>query len=262
METMTKPTRKAMKEALKDQTIQSILRVPKSTLTAKQAKFAEEVAKGETKSDAYRKAYKPNSKTNTVNRNAHAVASNIKVQTTIEAIKSANEAMKYQNAESLRSLAITSLVAVLTDPDSKPQVKIQASKIIGQITEVSLFTHRSETKVIHSSEDIKTKIIREIQALMNEQAEDVIENDATTLLEELSTNSLIPEDQDPTDTPSPTFLESGPSAQLHTIPHEQSQEKSFNEQSQRKSNSAVNVYTQNPDESDPPLVDGATPFSK
>ena len=144
-------------------------------------------------------------------------------------------------------------MAVLTDPDSKPQVKIQASKIIGQITEVSLFTHRSETKVIHSSEDIKTKIIREIQALMNEQAEDVIENDATTLLEELSTNSLISEDQDPTITPCPTFLESGALDNLHTIPSERSNEKSF---------SAVNVDTRNVDESDPLLVDGDTPLSK
>jgi hypothetical protein len=253
METMTKPSRKAMRDALKDQTIQSILRVPKSTLTAKQAKFAEEVARGETKSNAYRKAYKPNAKTTTVNRNAHTIASNIKVQATIEAIKSANEAMKYQNAESLRSLAITSLVAVLTDPDSKPQVKIQASKIIGQITEVSLFTHRSETKVIHSSEDIKSKIIKEIQALMNEQAVDVIENDATTLLEELSTNSLISEDQDPTITPCPTFLELGALDNLHTIPSERSHQKSF---------SAVNVDTRNVDESDPPLVDGETPLSK
>ena len=259
---MTKPSRKAMREALKGQTIQSILRVPKSTLTAKQARFAEEVAKGETKSDAYRKAYKPNAKTTTVNRNAHTIASNSKVQATIEAIQRANEAMKYQNAESLRSLAITSLVAVLTDPDSKPQVKIQASKIIGQITEVSLFTHRSETKIIHSSEDIKTKIIREIQALMNEQAVDVIENDATTLLEELSTNSLISEDQDPTITPSPTFSESGALDNLHTIPHEQSHEKSFTERSNEKSFSAVNVDTRNEDESDPPLVDGETPLSK
>jgi len=262
METMTKPTRKAMKEALKDQTIQSILRVPKSKLTGKQRLFAEEVAKGEPATVAYRKAYNTKAKPEIVKSSAHRVKSKPHVSATIEAIQRANEAMKYQNAESLRSLAITSLVAVLTDPDSKPQVKIQASKIIGQITEVSLFTHRSETKVIHSSEDIKTKIIKEIQALMNEQAEDVIENDATTLLEELSTNSLISEDQDPTDTPYPTFLESGPSAQLHTIPHEQSQGKSFNEQSQRKSNSAVNVYTQNPDESDPPLVDGETPLSK
>ena len=260
METMTKPSRKAMREALKGQTIQSILRVPKSKLTGKERLFAEEVAKGEPATVAYRKAYNTKAKPEIVKSSAHRVKSKPHVSATIDAIQRANEAMKYQNAESLRSLAITSLVAVLTDPDSKPQVKIQASKIIGQITEVSLFTHRSETKVIHSSEDIKSKIIREIQALMNEQAVDVIENDATTLLEELSTNSLISEDEDPTDTPSPTFLESGPSAQLHTIPHEQSQGKSFNEQSHEKS--AVNVYTQNPDESDPPLVDGETPLSK
>ena len=70
METMTKPTRKAMREALKDQTIQSILRVPKSKLTAKQARFAEEVAKGETQAGAYRKAYDTKAKGNTV-RVAH-----------------------------------------------------------------------------------------------------------------------------------------------------------------------------------------------
>ena len=245
METMTKPTRKAMREALKDQTIQSILRVPKSTLTAKQARFAEEVAKGETKSDAYRKAYKPNAKTTTVNRNAHTIGSNIKVKATIEAIQQANEVMKYQNAEALRSLAITSLVAVLTDPDAKHAIKVQASKVIGQITEVSLFTHRSETKVIHSSEDLRAKILREIQALMNESAIDVVENDATTLLEELSTNSVISEDIDPTGDPSPTFSESGALDSLHTIPHERSPEN-------------VNVYTLN----DPPLVDGDTPLIK
>ena len=242
---MTKPSRKAMKEALKDQTIQSILRVPKSTLTAKQARFAEEVAKGETKSDAYRKAYKPNAKTTTVNRNAHTIGSNIKVKATIEAIKSANEVMKYQNAEALRSLAITSLVSVLTDPDAKHAIKVQASKVIGQITEVSLFTHRSETKVIHSSEDLRANILREIQALMNESAIDVVENDATTLLEELSTNSVISEDLDPTGDPYPTFSESGALDSLHTIPHERSPEN-------------VNVYTLN----DPPLVDGDTPLIK
>jgi len=252
MNTTINPSRKRMKEALKDQSIQSILRVPKSTLTAKQAKFAEEVAKGETKSDAYRKAYKPNAKTTTVNRNAHTVASNIKVQATIEAIKSANDAMKYQNSEALRSLAITSLVSVLTDPESKPQAKIQASKIIGQITEVSLFTHRSETKVIHSSEDLRAKILREIQSLMNESAVDVVENDATTLLEELSTNVVISEDFDPTGDPSPTFSESGALDSLHTIPHERSPE------NHERSPENVNVYTLN----DPPLVDGDTPLIK
>jgi hypothetical protein len=155
--------------------------------------------------------------------------------------------MKYQNAEALRSLAITSLVSVLTDPEAKHAIKVQASKVIGQITEVSLFTHRSETKVIHSSEDLRAKILREIQALMNESAIDVVENDATTLLEELSTNPLISEDIDPTGDPYPTFSESGALDSLHTIPHERSTE-----------NQNVNVYTLN----DPPLVDGDTPLIK
>ena len=245
METMTNPNRKAMRDALKDQTIQSILRVPKSKLTAKQARFAEEVAKGETQAGAYRKAYDTKAKGNTVRVSAHKLAKTPNVSNTIEAIQRANDAMKYQNAEALRSLAITSLVSVLTDPEAKHAIKVQASKVIGQITEVSLFTHRSETKVIHSSEDLRAKILREIQALMNESAIDVVENDATTLLEELSTNSVISEDIDPTGDPYPTFSESGALDSLHTIPHERSPEN-------------VNVYTLN----DPPLADGDTPLIK
>jgi len=250
METMTKPTRKAMREALKDQTIQSILRVPKSSLTAKQAKFAEAVALGETKSDAYRKAYKPNAKTTTVNRNAHAVASLTKVQATIDAIKSANEAMKYQNAESLRSLAITSLVNVLTDPDAKPQAKIQASKIIGQMTDVSLFTHRSETKVIHSSEDIKAKILQEIKGLMSNDIEDVIEKDATSLLAELTMGSENSEDDNPTVSPAPSFDSDAPYAELHTIPHEVSNQLSNSEEPHDAS--AVGLQIPPPGEGDTP----------
>ena len=245
MDTITKPSRKAMREALKDQTIQSILRVPKSKLTAKQAKFAEEVALGETQAGAYRKAYDTKAKPKDVANTAYKLAHRTDIASTIEAIQRANESMKYQNAEALRSLAITSLVSVLTDPDAKHAIKVQASKVIGQITEVSLFTHRSETKVIHSSEDLRAKILREIQALMNESAIDVLENDATTLLEELSTNSVISEDIDPTGDPSPTFSESGALDSLHTIPHERSPEN-------------VNVYTLN----DPPLVDGDTPLIK
>ena len=236
-----------MRDALKDQTIQSILRVPKSKLTAKQARFAEEVAKGETQAGAYRKAYDTKAKPKDVANTAYKLAHRTDIASTIEAIQRANDAMKYQNAESLRSLAITSLVSVLTDPDAKHAIKVQASKVIGQITEVSLFTHRSETKVIHSSEDLRAKILREIQALMNDSAIDVVENDATTLLEELSTNSVISEDIDPTGDPYPTFSESGALDSLHTIPHERSPE-----------NQNVNVYTLN----DPPLVDGDTPLIK
>ena len=235
---MTKPTRKAMKEALKDQTIQSILRVPKSTLTAKQAKFAEAVALGETKSDAYRKAYNTKAKANIVNTDASKLSRHPMVSNTIEAIQRANEAMKYQNAESLRSLAITSLVQVLTDPDSKPQAKIQASKIIGQMTEVSLFTHRSETKVIHSSEDIKAKILQEIRGLMSGDIEDVIEKDATSLLAELTSEPENSGGEDPTGSPAPDNFLDAPHHELHTIPHERSNQISNNDDDPHSNGSA------------------------
>jgi len=244
METMTKPTRKAMRDALKDQTIQSILRIPKSTLTAKQAKFAEEVARGETKSNAYRKAYNTKAKLNIVNCDASKLSRHPMVSNTIEAIQRANEAMKYQNAESLRSLAITSLVQVLTDPDSKPQAKIQASKIIGQMTEVSLFTHRSETKVIHSSDDIKAKILSEIRGLMSGDVQDVIEHDATSLLAELTMSPEIPEPSEPTLSPASTFDLPEPHGKLHTIPQEGSDEISV---------------TANGGQLDPPPEDGEDP---
>jgi murein L,D-transpeptidase YcbB/YkuD len=244
METMTKPTRKAMREALKDQTIQSILRVPKSTLTAKQAKFAEEVAKGEKHSVAYRKAYNTKAKPKDVANNAHRLAHRTDIASTIKAIQQANEAMKYQNAESLRSLAITSLVQVLTDPETKPQAKIQASKIIGQMTEVSLFTHRSETKVIHSSEDIKAKILQEIRGLMSGDVEDVIEKDATSLLAELTSEPENSDGEDPTGGVDPTLSVDAPHSDLHTIPHERSDQ---------------NQLSDNVDSSDPPPLDGEPP---
>jgi hypothetical protein len=244
METMTKPTRKAMRDALKDQTITQILKIPKSKLTGKERAFAESVAIGEPASVAYRKAYNTKAKPDIVKSSAYKVKSKPHIKATIEAIQKANEAMKYQNAESLRSLAITSLVQVLTDPETKPQAKIQASKIIGQMTDVSLFTHRSETKVIHSSEDIKAKILQEIRGLMSGDVEDVIEKDATSLLAELTLERENSESEDPTGGTGPTLSVDGPHSDLHTIPHKRSDQ---------------NQLSDNVDSSDPPPLDGEPP---
>jgi len=244
METMTKPSRKALREALKEQTIESILRVPKAKLTGKERAFAEAVASGKPATQAYRQAYNTKAKPENVKTSAYRVKSKPHVSSTIEAIQRANEAMKYQNAESLRSLAITSLVQVLTDPDSKPQAKIQASKIIGQMTEVSLFTHRSETKVIHSSDDIKAKILSEIRGLMSGDVQDVIEHDATSLLAELTMTPENSEGSEPTQPPAPTFDLPEPHGKLHTIPHEGSDEISV---------------TANGGQLDPPPEDGEDP---
>ena len=241
---MTKPSRKALREALKEQTIESILRVPKAKLTGKERAFAEAVASGKPATQAYRQAYNTKAKPENVKTSAYRVKSKPHVSSTIEAIQRANEAMKYQNAESLRSLAITSLVQVLTDPDSKPQAKIQASKIIGQMTEVSLFTHRSETKVIHSSDDIKAKILQEIRGLMSGDVQDVIEHDATSLLAELTMTPENSEGSEPTLSLAPIFDLPEPHGKLHTIPHEGSDEISV---------------TANGGQLDPPPEDGEDP---
>ena len=191
-------------------------------LTHKQKRFAEEIARGETGAGAYRKAYGSKGKPTTQSRTAHDLKRHPTISATIVAIRQAEEAMKYQTAEGLRSLAVSSLVNVLIDPETSQAVKVQCARTIGNITEVSLFTHRSESKVIHSSEDIKAKILKEITALMNATADDVIEKDALSLLNELTAKEN-PTDGEPT-APAPTTTHDQESpATLHTIPQPQSE---------------------------------------
>jgi len=204
-------------------------------LTAKQKRFAEEIAKGETGAGAYRRAYSAKAKPNTAKVEASKLRSNPNISQTIEAINRANEVMKYQTAEGLRSLAVSTLVDVLTNPETSQAVKVQCARTIGTMTEVSLFTHRTESKVIHSSEDIKAKILKEISSLMNSSAEDVIARDADSLLNELTapqltkhTESTNDDEQENGDlfltesathpAPTPTSAQTESLAPTHTIP--------------------------------------------
>ena len=229
--------RQSIKEELKDNPFVDVLGGLGKGLTSKQKKFAEEIASGETGAGAYRKAYGSKGKPTTQSRTAHDLKRHPKISATIEAIERAHEVMKYQTAEGLRSLAVSTLVDVLTSPDTSPATRIQTARIIGTMTEVSLFTHRTESKVIHSSEDIKAKILREINSLMNGSAEDVVARDATSLLTEL-TQSQSTEHTESTDDqgtgensadikthphPTPTCDETESLELQHTIPHERSE---------------------------------------
>ena len=234
--------RQSIKEELKENPYVDVLGGLGKGLTAKQKRFAEEIAKGETGAGAYRKAYSAKGKPNTQARTAHDLKRHPKISATIEAIERANEVMKYQTAEGLRSLAVSTLVDVLTNPDTSPATRIQTARIIGTMTEVSLFTHRTESKVIHSSEDIKAKILKEINSLMSGSVEDVVARDATSLLTELtqsqstehaeSTNDQEQEagknsagvETHPHPTPQNQSTESH--VPQHTIPHERSENSS------------------------------------
>ena len=228
--------RQSIKEELKDNPFVDVLGGLGKGLTSKQKRFAEEIAKGETGAGAYRKAYTAKGKANTQARTAHDLKRHPKISATIEAIERANEVMKYQTSEGLRSLAVSTLVDVLTNPDTSPATRIQTARIIGTMTEVSLFTHRTESKVIHSSEDIKAKILKEINSLMSGSAEDVVARDATSLLTELtqsqSTGHTESADLDTQEThgnladvethPHPTPQNQSAESHVlqHTIPHE------------------------------------------
>lgn len=185
-------------------------------LTPRQRRFALEVAKGDTKASAYRKAYNVNSK-HTISRAPYILSRDERVKQEIEAIKLAIETETHRTPAALRALVIQSLVGVITNPESKPGQITAAAKVLGTVTEVAAFTERKEVRTISSSEDARAKLMAEIRELAKAQAIDaeIVERDADSLMRELAAD-----DPHPTPTPHDAELESGPEA--HTIPHERS----------------------------------------
>ena len=185
---MTKPlSRRETRQALRDLPMESILRVGKTELTAKQKKFAQAVAMGNTGADAYRQAYETSGTNDTIGNNASRLKADSRIKAEIEAYRLANEAAAYRTASQLRDLVIHSLTQVLIDPETKHAQKIQAAKVIGQITEVNLFTERKEITHVNGSDEIKARIMAELNTLMlGSGSTDIEDVDAISLLEEIA----------------------------------------------------------------------------
>ena len=184
-----KLSRKQIREGLETVPIEGILgKAVSSQLTAKQKKFAMEVAKGSTKADAYRKAYKANPAPSSLVADPYRIAAKPSVRAEIEAYQAAIEAARYRTPAALRELVIQSLVSVVINPETKDSVKVAAAKVLGTVTEVAAFTERKEIKTISSSEDARAKIMGELKRLINDSASDatIIESQADALLAELS----------------------------------------------------------------------------
>jgi hypothetical protein len=185
-----KISRKQIKESLEKQGIESTLLVRKGTLTTKQKKFAEGVAMGKTKAESYRQAYKSNPAPSTIVTAPYTLAADPRIKREIEAYSLAIESSKYRTSEAMRGLVLQSLVAVLIDPDSKPSEKIQAAKVLGQVTEVAAFTERKEITTINGSASIKAKIMAELKTIMLGTGQDItdIVGIDNSLLDELNSN--------------------------------------------------------------------------
>jgi phage terminase small subunit len=177
-------------------------------LTHKQREFAREVALGETKTGAYRKAYKSKAKPKTQSVEAQRLIKNPSISLQIEAFKVAIEAQKYTTPAHLRALAIHKITEKALDPDCPPAQQLKALELLGKMTEVALFTERREVIQTQSSGDMRDKLMESIrQAIANSKAIDIEAHQADDLLAELAgakddTELLSYSDQDNSDSDS------------------------------------------------------------
>ena len=224
---MRKLSRKAIEEGLDTIPISEILGVSPSAkgLTHKQQTFARELAKGATKREAYRRAYKPTATEATLSGEPYRVASDPRVSAEVEAYKVAIESAKHRTPEALRQLVIKTLVDVAISPDAKDAVKVQAVKVLGTVVEVGAFLERREVINTTNSAQAKADLLAQIRTLMQGEAVDAIEVDADSLLRELAPEPDIVETLPPEPHPSPTPQDAEAESQgdKHTIPLKQTQ---------------------------------------
>ncbi len=216
---MKQVTRKELREAISTKGIEPALRLGRTGLTAKQKRFAEGlVLEGLTGADSYRQAYNAKGKPKTVGNHASALKQHDGIRREIEALELAKQVSALHSAEALRSLVISTLTKTIIDEETKPATRIQAAKILGQVTEVSAFTTRSEVTVVQDSGAIRSQILDQLKSMML-SSDDAVDVDASDLLTE-----LVGPSDDPTVPPPPEMQNGTPATNLHTIPHEQSEE--------------------------------------
>ena len=187
-----KLTRKQIKEGLEATPIDTLLLGEPKTLTAKQKKFAEQVALGKTKAEAYRNAYNTKASPQVQAVDAHKLSLNPNISLMIEGLKVGIEAQKYLLPAHLRALTIQKLTEKALDPDVNHAQQIKALELLGKITEVSLFTERKEITQTDSSAKAKDKLIQSLAHAIrsSNNISTAKKKEADQLLEEITGGSL------------------------------------------------------------------------
>jgi hypothetical protein len=189
---MTKLSRKAIKEGIKQTPIEQILvgvaNADKINLTKKQKDFAKAVALGKPKAKAYRETYDSKASPQSQAEQASRLAKNPKISAMIDSFQLANEAREYLIPAQIRTMAIQNLVSISIDEGEKTSNKLKALELIGKMSEVALFSERKEHIHLHTSADIKEKLLEGLrQAFSNSrQLNDLAKRKAESLLVELS----------------------------------------------------------------------------
>lgn len=230
---MRKLSRKEISEGLKTIPIETVILGASNPaglrLTAKQKRFAEEIARGETKAGAYRKAYAHKGKPKTASNEGQKLMKSPAISAQVDAMRLALERQKYTTPAALRALVIDQLTEKVLDPEIPPAQQLKALHLLGQITEVAAFTERRETVRITASIDIREKLMRLIEgAVKKAGATDAKLIEGDDLLAEIAQGRAAaaaeprpdadPAGADPTVPPPPADNSADSQAVIHTNP--------------------------------------------
>jgi phage terminase small subunit len=208
---MDKPSRKALREAINNKGISSVLQIPRNALTKKQKRFAEAIALEDmTGADAYRAAYSPNAKPKTAGDNASKLRADTRIKQEIEALERAKELAAWHSAESLKALVVSTLTEVATDPSAKASTRVSAVKVLGSVVGVDMFRETKRIEHVKDSGELRQQILDQLKTVMLGTS-DAQEVDANSLLEELTS-------QEPHPPGTPPNAERDSDAHIHTIP--------------------------------------------
>jgi len=227
---MQKLTREQIREGLEQVPVEALLmgaNVAKDkALTPKQKEFARQLALGESKAGAYRKAYNSKGKPATQSRKGQELAKRDAIQAQAEAFEQAFELERIRTPAMLRALVISKLTEKVLDPEVKDAQQIKALELLGKVTEVAAFTERRETLKLTASVDLRGKLIESLKAAAKKDDKDVTTIDAESLLAELS---ALPApdtfENQPDETPPdghPPESKTGTGQTTHTNPHNES----------------------------------------
>jgi len=192
------------------------MRVPKGTLTPKMKRFAEAVALGSTGADAYRQAYSPTAKPKTAGNAATVLKKHSGISLEIERIERANELAALHSATGLRSIVISTLAEIATNPEEKAATRVQAVRSIGQLVGVDAFRETKRVEHVKDSGELRAQILDQLKTMMLGTA-DAVDVDANSLLAELS-------EPEPHGAGTPPNAEWDSGAHVHSNPLEQSPE--------------------------------------
>jgi len=218
-----KLTRAQIKEGLDQIPVETLLssgqgKQPK--ITGKMKAFAHAVALGETKANAYRKAYKPDASKRTLACKPYELMRDERVKREVEAYRLALDTEKHRNPVQLKALLVQQLVQHSLDEGFPPAQRMKALQLIGQLFEVGAFLERKETTVVHKSTDIRTRLLERLNTT-------TVIDDGLTLMEEIRGDGALTDAPARAPTAPVPALEAVPAVPCapHTVPDTQTSNK-------------------------------------